>query len=137
MSNINQTQDMFALDTVQDLDNETAATCSGGVFYKNGRNPDVIFFDGRETSGGETINHFTGDQLSLNASIGDGDPNIGIQNGRANGFNDRASGIEIRRGRWNFFGDSNFRGQSTGVLGPGRHVLGANNNSITSAYRVG
>mgnify|MGYP003434594727 CR=1 FL=1 len=137
MSNINQTQDLFALDTVQDLDNETAATCSGGVFYKNGRDPDVIFFDGTELPKVGTVSHFTGTRLSLNASIGDGDPNIGIHRGRVNGFNDKASGIEIKRGRWNFFGDSNFRGQSTGVLGPGRYELGANNNSITSAQRVG
>lgn len=126
----------LSFSAVKELNDEVAATCSGGVFYKNGPDPDVIFYDGRETRDG-TFAHFTGARLGLNASIGDGDPNIGIQNGRVNGFNDRASGIEIRRGRWNFFGDSNFQGQSTGILGPGRYVLGANNNRITSAFRLG
>jgi hypothetical protein len=136
MSNINNQAQLYAFDAVQDLNSESAASVSGGVFYKNGPDPDVIFYDGFETPFG-TSQHFTGARLRLNASIGDGDPNIGIQNGGENGFNDRASGIVIRRGRWNFYGDSNFRGQSTGVMGPGRYVLGANNNKITSAYRVG
>lgn len=45
MFNINnQTQDLFALGAVQDLDNETAATCSGGVGYLNSGDPDVFLY---------------------------------------------------------------------------------------------
>ncbi|MEH2165229.1 MAG: beta/gamma crystallin-related protein [Nostoc sp.] len=136
MSNINKhgvdmnkkTLAQLNLSAVKELNDEVAATCSGGVFYKNSPDPDVVFY--------RDIN-FGGDRLGLNASTGDGDPNIGIDNGSDNGFNDQASSIQIIRGSWNFFTDSNFQGQSTGVLGPGNYNLGANNDAITSAFRVG
>jgi hypothetical protein len=63
MSNINQPQNLFALDTVQDLDNETAATCSGGVGYLGSGDPDVILYRHAR---------FQGDSLNLNAATGDG-----------------------------------------------------------------
>lgn len=137
MSNINNdgvdmnkiTLAELSFTAVKELNDEVAASCSGGVYYKLGPNPDVIFYRGLNATGGG---------LRLNASPGDGDPNIGIlKNGRSTNFNDQASSIVIRRGRWNFFRDSNFKGQSTGILGPGRYNLGANNNSITSALRIG
>ncbi|MEH2242816.1 MAG: beta/gamma crystallin-related protein [Nostoc sp.] len=136
MSNINNRGDMnkktlaqLSFSAVKELNDEVAATCSGGVHYKGSNDPDVIFYDNL---------NFTGKSLRLNASISDGDPNIGLNNkGKVNGFNDQASSIKIIRGRWNFFDDSNFKGQSTGILGPGSYYLGANNNVITSAFRVG
>jgi len=128
MSNINnQTQDLFALDTVQDLDNETAATCSGGVGFLFGPDPDVILH--KDPNG-------QGQPLGVNAATGDGVPNIGLINGQETTFNDQVSSITIKRGSWNFFGDDNYRGQSTGVLAPGTYNLGANDDAITSAFRV-
>lgn len=123
------TNNLYAIDTaVKELNDEVAATCSGGVFYKGSGNPDVIFY--------RDIN-FNGGELRLNASTGDGDPNIGLDKGRSTGFNDQTSSIRILRGRWNFFADAGFKGQSTGILGPGNYYLGANNDKITSAFRVG
>lgn len=124
----NNTLAQLNLSAVKELNDEVAATCSGGVFYKNSGDPDVIFY--------RDIN-FGGGELRLNASTGDGDPNIGIDNGRVNGFNDQTSSIRILRGSWNFFDDAGFKGQSTGILGPGNYNLGANNDRITSAFRVG
>ncbi len=124
----NNTLAQLNLSTMKELNDEVAATCSGGVFYKNSGDPDVIFY--------RDIN-FGGGELRLNASTGDGDPNIGIDNGRVNGFNDRTSSIRILRGSWNFFDDAGFKGQSTGILRPGNYNLGANNDRITSAFRVG
>jgi Beta/Gamma crystallin len=133
MSNINQTQDLFALDTVQDLDNETAAKCSGGVGYLYGRDPDVILYE-HEKGGGKS--------MSVNAATGDGIPNIGFINGQGagshpTGFNDITSSIWIKRGVWIFHDDAGYNGQTTGVLRAGfRYDLGANNDRITSLFRV-
>ncbi|MHC5939452.1 beta/gamma crystallin-related protein [Nostoc sp.] len=125
----NQTLAQLSFSAVKELNDEVAATCSGGVSYLGSNDPDVIFY--------RDIN-FGGDSLNLNASTGDGDRNIGLDNeGHDNGFNDQASSIRILRGTWNFFDDSNFQGQSTGNLGPGNYNLGANNDAITSAFRVG
>ncbi|MEH1834181.1 MAG: beta/gamma crystallin-related protein [Nostoc sp.] len=135
MSNINKHRvDMnnnilaqLNLSAVNQLNDEVAATCSGGGV--GGRNPDVILFK----DPGEK-----GDRLGLKSKKGKGIANIGLDNeGNPNGFNDQTSSIKIIRGRWNFFSDSNFKGQSTGVLGPGNYALGANNDDITSALRVG
>ncbi|WP_334736535.1 hypothetical protein [Nostoc sp.] len=87
--------------TVKELNDEVAVTCSGGVFYKNGPDPDVIFYRDPNLQGGE---------LRLNASIGDGNPNIGIENGRENGFKDKTSSIRVLRGIWNFFKGAGFKG---------------------------
>jgi hypothetical protein len=133
MLNINQSQDLFALDAVQDLDNETAATCSGGVGYLFGSDPDVILY---KDSNGQ------GQSMGVNARTGDGVPNIGFINGQGGnspktGFNDVTSSIWIKRGVWNFHDDAGYKGQSTGVLRAGfLYNLGANNDRITSLFRV-
>jgi hypothetical protein len=52
------------------------------------------------------------------------------------GFNDRATSLIIREGRWEFCEHDDFRGECT-VLGPGRYdVLDRMNNSISSMRRV-
>jgi len=52
------------------------------------------------------------------------------------GFNDRATSIVIREGRWEFCDDANFRGECV-VLGPGRYeFLDRLNNRISSLRRV-
>ncbi|MEH2325730.1 MAG: beta/gamma crystallin-related protein [Nostoc sp.] len=115
---------------MKELNDEVATTCSGGITYQGSNDPDIILYN--DPNG-------QGRSLNINASIGDGDPNIGIDNeGSINNFNDQASSILIIRGSWNFFQDSGFRGQATGILGPGvLYNLGANNDAITSAFRVG
>jgi hypothetical protein len=125
MSNIDQIQDLFVLDTVQDLDNETAATCSGGVAYVNGRDPDVILY--QHTDG-------QGRSMGVNASTGDGIPYVG------DAFNDITSSIRILRGVWGFYEHDQYNkwvGSSQSViLGPGYYYLGANNDKITSLKRL-
>ena len=52
------------------------------------------------------------------------------------GFNDRATSIIIREGRWEFCEHADFRGECV-VLGPGRYdVLDRMNNRISSMRRV-
>jgi hypothetical protein len=52
------------------------------------------------------------------------------------GFNDRATSIIIREGRWEFCEHADFRGECI-VLGPGRYdVLDRMNNRISSMRRV-
>jgi hypothetical protein len=133
MSNINQTQDMFALDTVQDLDNETAATCSGGIGYLNSGDPDVILYQHAR---------FQGASLGLNAATGDGLPNFGTRDGNGgggdNGFNDQTSSIRVLKGTWEFFSSSNYGGERL-TLGPGSSVeyVGSRfNDRFTSARRI-
>ena len=51
-------------------------------------------------------------------------------------FNDRASSVEVRRGRWQLCTDADFSGQCM-VLGPGRHGLsGPFHDGISSLRRV-
>jgi len=52
------------------------------------------------------------------------------------GFNDRATSLIIREGRWEFCEHADFRGECI-VLGPGRYdVLDRMNNRISSMHRV-
>ncbi|MEH1834179.1 MAG: beta/gamma crystallin-related protein [Nostoc sp.] len=134
MSNINnngvdmnkKTLAELSFTAVKELNDEMAATCSGGDV--GGPDPDVLLFKDPNQ---------TGQSLGLNSKTGEGIANIGLDNeGNDNGFNDQTSSIRILRGSWNFFSDSDFKGQSTGVLGPGNYALGANNDNITSALRV-
>lgn len=133
MSNINQTQDLFALGAMQDLDNESAATCSGGVGYLNSGDPDVILYNNAG---------FQGASLGLNARTGDGLPNFGTRDGNGgggnNGFNDKATSIRVIKGTWEFFGNSNYGGDRL-TLGPGSFVenVGSRfNDKFTSARRI-
>ncbi len=52
------------------------------------------------------------------------------------GFNDRATSLVIREGRWEFCEHADFRGECV-VLGPGRYdMLDRMNNRISSMRRV-
>ena len=52
------------------------------------------------------------------------------------GFNDRATSLIIREGRWEFCEHADFRGECV-VLGPGRYdMLDRMNNRISSMRRV-
>ena len=115
----------------EELDNETAAACSGGVAYLYGSNPDVIL---HKDSNGQ------GQSIGANASTGDGIRNVGFSDGKGGGFNttfnDTVTSITIKRGSWQFFDDSNYGGDTTGRLGPGSYQLGHMNDKITSFIRV-
>jgi len=114
MSNINnQTNNLYTIDTVQDLSQESAAAIQGGAA--------VELYDD---------SNFRKRLVSTNS----GTPNVG------NRVNDRVTSIVINQGVWQFFTDSNFRGVSA-TLRPGRYAnIGLGiipNDSISSFRRVG
>lgn len=141
MSKINnQSKSLHNIEFVQDISPESAANYSGGAGFLNSADPDVILHKDINGQGGS---------LNLNAAIGDGLTNIGTNDGNGgggdNGFNDQTSSITILRGNWQF-GDNTgnaadtlgiILGQETDILGPGTYNLGANNDRISSAARVG
>ncbi|MDF5732473.1 MAG: beta/gamma crystallin-related protein [Rhizonema sp. PD38] len=139
MSNINNhgvdmnsnTLAQLNLSVVKELNDEVAATCSGGVGFLYGSNPDVILYKD---------SNLQGQSIGVNAATNDGIPNIGFSDGNGGGFsttfNDQTSSIKIIRGSWQFFDDSNYRGDTTGRLGPGTYNLGVNNDKITSLIRL-
>ena len=138
MSNINQSQNLFALDLVQDLDDKTAATCSGGRGYLYGSDPDVILYQDSNQKGYS---------LGVNAATGDGISNIGyilepplfvtfFEPVNKTNFNDLTSSVTIKRGLWQFYEDENYGGSSS-ILGPGTYNFKGNNDKITSLKRVG
>ena len=118
----NQSQSLYNIKGVRDIDPETAANYSGGKGYLYGDNPDVILY---------TKANGQGASLNVNAASFDGVPNIGED------FNDRISSIKIIRGEWRFFEDSNYGDGRTGTLDRGFYNLGFTiNDDITSAFRV-
>jgi len=124
MSNINQTQDLFALGAMQDLDNETAATCSGGSGYFGSNDPDIILYEDA---------NFQGRAVNVNASPEDGVNLTGE-------LNDSVSSMKILRGTWRVTEDDNFRNGGTYgslQLGPGDHEFGGTpvNDTISSLFR--
>jgi hypothetical protein len=58
-----------------------------------------------------------------------------------NFFNDKISSFVILSGRWQFFRDINFTGQTSNVFGPGRYNwvenVGIPNDSVSSIRQVG
>ncbi|MFK3739268.1 beta/gamma crystallin-related protein [Massilia sp. TN1-12] len=79
--------------------------------------PDVILFQDRD---------FRGPDLALERDA---------RNLIDYGFNDRASSIVIREGRWEFCEDVDFRGRCE-VFGPGRYPMVDMNDRISSVRRV-
>ena len=143
----NESHSLSNIEGVQDITQETAANYSGGAGYLNSSDPDVILH--KDPNG-------MGDSLNVNAAIADTLSNIGTNDGNGgggdNGFNDQTSSITILRGTWRFYTEANTTtnlptnwfetinaplNQITIPLGPGRYNLGANNDAITSAERVG
>ena len=129
MSKINnQSNSLDKVKFVRDIDTETAASYSGGEGFLYGRNPDVILYKGKNG---------TGQSLGLNAATGDGLRNFGLNGSFETTFNDTVSSIRVRRGSWQFWRDSGYRGDTTGLLRPGKlYNLGYNNNELTSAARL-
>ncbi|MCC5647091.1 beta/gamma crystallin family protein [Nostoc sp. CHAB 5824] len=114
MSNINnQTQDLYSIELVQNLDHEDAATVSGGAALE--------LYDG---------SNFRNQLVQTNNGTG----NVGDR------VNDRTTSIVVNEGVWRFYTDSQFQGVSAD-LGPGRYAnIGLGiipNDSITSFRRIG
>lgn len=114
MSNINnQTQDLFALGTMQDLDNESAAAVSGGL-------ADVTLYSDSGQSG-RTLK-----------------TNKKIANLVKSGFNDITSSVAVTNNQvWRFYSDVNFKGKYFDV-GPdeARDVPGKFNDKISSLKSI-
>ncbi|MEH2361747.1 beta/gamma crystallin-related protein [Nostoc sp.] len=113
-----------AISTIIELNDEDAATCSGGA-YTGSNDPDIILYRDGGFGGGNP--------LAVNASIGDGVNNVGPD------FNDVTSSFVIIRGTWQFYKDENYRGYE-GSYGPGVYSSlpgGIVNDDITSLYRAG
>jgi hypothetical protein len=112
----------FEAPALQALDDEVAATCSGGYveLYENGP-----FGRGRV--------------LGFSGPIGFGDRDL--RTTIAGNFNDKTSSIFISAGeRWQFFRDINYRGPSV-TLGPGSYPVlprdtGFPNDWVSSLRRV-
>jgi hypothetical protein len=109
-----------------ELDDEVAATCSGGGIFFGGTNPDLILFEDSQ---------YRGRALRVNATSGSGDSNLTNQ-----GFNDKTSSIKVIRGTWQVYEHSNYTGR-TKTLRPGDYytpqTLGLSNDSLTGIRRVG
>ncbi len=118
-----------AILAIKELDDEVAATCSGGVHYPGSNDPDVILF---------SDSNARGRTLRLNASGGDGFSNLRDTNLN---FNDVTSSISIIRGTWTFYKDAGYNNPED-TLGPGQYTVGGNfgklqNDSISSLLRIG
>ncbi|WP_375473234.1 beta/gamma crystallin-related protein [uncultured Nostoc sp.] len=112
-----------AISSIKELNDEDAATCSGGVAYTGSTNPDVILY--RDVD-------FNNTNLPVNASVGDGIAYVGDD------FNDVTSSIAIIRGTWAFYRDADFTTYQT-TLGPGLYSIppsGIANDSLSSLLRI-
>ncbi|MEH2289035.1 beta/gamma crystallin-related protein [Nostoc sp.] len=118
---------------VKELDNEVAATCSGGApkFYTGGSNPDVILYD--------DINFGSKAALPINAELYGGDSNLD-NSAIGSGWNNRTSSIKVIRGTWKIYRDSGYKGTVV-TLKPGSYpnpkAFGLPNDSLTGIIRVG
>ncbi|MCC5663615.1 beta/gamma crystallin family protein [Nostoc sp. CHAB 5784] len=104
--------------TVMELDDEVAATCSGGAA------PVSLYED---INYGGAVNNIYGNDDNLDNAL------------RGSGWNNRTSSIVIREGTWTIFEDSGYKGRSK-VLGPGRYpnpeAFGLRNDSLTAIRRL-
>ncbi len=104
--------------TVMELDDEVAATCSGGAA------PVTLYED--TNYGGAAYDVYGNDDNLDNSAFG-------------SGWNNRTSSIVIRKGTWTIFEDSGYKGRSK-VLGPGRYstpeAFGLRNDSLTGIRRL-
>jgi hypothetical protein len=114
MSNNQQLQNLFALDLVQDLDNESAAAVSGGKTV-----PDVVLYSKRNRQG---------KSLKVNDGIAD----LSQDN-----FDDISTSVVVNSGTWRFYTEPNFKGQSIDVESDtARDLPGIFNNSISSLKSI-
>lgn len=130
MSNIKEYfKQLDAILAVKELDDEVAATCSGGRVIIGGLNPDIIL---RDDEAPRSLELPRRGELRINASIGEGIPNLAKYQ-----FNDVTDSISIGQGTWAFYKDENYRGQSV-IRKPGSlPLLGPLKNSISSLRRIG
>jgi hypothetical protein len=124
MSNTNDT-----ILAVNNLDDEFSATCNGGRVVVGGINPNITLFD--------QVPPRRGASLKISATIG-----AGISDLTRFNFDNITSFVDIRRGSWALFKDSNYKGAKL-VLNPGRYSLSGFrhfffgfNNQISSLKRV-
>lgn len=119
-----------AILAVKELDDEVAATCSGGKIYFDGPNPDVLLFED---------NNYGGGVLRINATNGAGDENLD-NSLVGSGWNNKTSSIKIVRGEWQIFQDDGYKGKSK-TLKPGSYskasAFGLANDSLTGIRRIG
>ncbi len=126
------TAEFEATPAFQELDDEVAATCSGGQIYFGGSNPDVILFEDTQ---------YRGKALRINATSGAGDDNLDNEfAGIGTDFNDKTSSIKVIRGTWQIYTGDNYTG-TTKTLRPGDYytpqAFGLPNDSMTGIRRVG
>ena len=127
----------------QELNDEVAATCSGGGatdIYFGGPNPDVILYD--------SPNRGLGAALAINAKAFGGDDNLD-NDGSLSGsdWNNRTSSIQVIRGEWTIFQDggkgrpskvtlkANGGPKKDGVY-PNAQAFGLPDNSLTGIFRT-
>jgi hypothetical protein len=114
-----QTQNLFAIDAVQDLSEESAAAIQGGAHLEHAGAHLELYDD----------SNFRKRLVSTNSGIG----NVGKK------ANDRTTSIVINKGVWRFFTDTQGRGVFAD-LGPGRYAnIGLGiipNDSISSFQRI-
>lgn len=121
MTNSKQYFNLEAMSALKLVEDEVAATCSGGSAYTGSGDPDVNLFSGSPDGG---------DSLTVNADIGDGLSYIG------DGFNDKTTFVQVLRGTWVAYDNANFD-QPLGTFGPGVYALGDGANRLSSIQRVG
>ena len=121
----------FGATAFTELDDELAATCSGGKIYFNGPDPDVILFEDT---------NFGGKSLGINATTNDGDDNL--DNALiGSGWNDRTSSIKVIRGTWQLFRNDGYKGAKS-ERGKGQYrdwkAFGHSvNDDLTGIRRIG
>jgi hypothetical protein len=114
MSNNQQIQNLFALDLVEDLDNESAAAVSGGQTVS-----DVVLYS-KENQQGKP--------LEVNNKIAD----LSKFN-----FDNISSSVVVNSGTWELYTKPNFQGQPIVVdSDTARDLFGKFNNSISSLKSV-
>ena len=110
MSIINdRIKDLNVIAGVNELTNETAATCSGGT------GPDVVLYSKKNLQG-RSLKVF-----------------VAIPDLRRYNFNNITSSFKVINGKWNLYTKFNFKGSSTGFLGKGAYNLfGSLDNAVSS-----
>jgi Beta/Gamma crystallin len=123
-----------ATPTFQELGDEVAATCSGGVqrdIYFGGPDPDVILYDSPNLRS-------SGGTLHINAKALGGDDNLD-NSAIGSGWNNKTSSIEVIRGEWLLYKDGGQKGTPV-KLKPGKYrnakAFGLPDNSLTGIFRT-
>jgi len=111
MSNINQTNNLYTIDTVQDLSQESAAAIQGGA--------EIIVYRDAD---------FRGNALKIRGDNANGQYQF------VGAFNNSISSIKVLSGTWQFFTNSDRTGLAQ-TLGPGnyRRLAAQMNDTISLA----